>query len=179
MQTLFDIPTHESEITLLEELKAIDAAYAEGEVTPEQERRGGELVELCNSAELLRAEVKRLSAEVDMHLRYTRFLEKERRTKAVRDSAYKGIDAIYRTIKEAAEGDAQAPIDEQFRQCLYGLQAIKNDQDACNCNVHGWHGEGHHIQCPVGIAIEAQKRALAPIKEMGKPLYIDGKGGTK
>jgi hypothetical protein len=42
--------------TLLEELAEIDAAYAEGDATPEQESRGHEIVTLANAApELLTA----------------------------------------------------------------------------------------------------------------------------
>ena len=44
--------------TLLEELAEIDAAYAEGETTPEQESRGQEIVALANAAPRLLASLK-------------------------------------------------------------------------------------------------------------------------
>jgi len=52
------IKPNTSKQTLLEELAEIDAAYAEGEVTPEQEKRGAEIVSLANAAHELLGTLK-------------------------------------------------------------------------------------------------------------------------
>jgi hypothetical protein len=48
--------------TLLEELEKIDAALMEGEGTPEQEKRGQELVTLADAAPMMLATLDKLSA---------------------------------------------------------------------------------------------------------------------
>jgi len=52
--------------TLLEELAEIDLALTEGEATPEQEKRGQEIVQLTNAAPNLLVVVKELLDEQNL-----------------------------------------------------------------------------------------------------------------
>ena len=58
METKMEKKPRLSGQALLEELAEIDAAYADGEITPEQEKRGLEIMTLANAATELLAALK-------------------------------------------------------------------------------------------------------------------------
>jgi hypothetical protein len=166
--------------TLLGELAEIDDAHAHGAVTPEQEKRAAEIVELCNSAEQMKVEIDRLTKELSSQRSYTKYIEKEAHKQHRQFWAYKTIDDLYKSLKRDAESDAQEPFDDHYRECLYALYAIANDPASCTCQARGWHGEGHDSQCPIRIATDAPDRASAvwskAMKERNPSLYRNGKG---
>jgi len=167
MRTLFDTPNPPTQ-TLLDELEIIDTAMLEGEATEEQERRGLEIVTLCDDAPRLKAEVERLTKELERKRTYCKELERDAR-KARRELCnYKELSSVYMSIKQAAEADAQLPYDDHYRECLWGLQEIAADQDSCTCNQRGWQGEGHHSQCAHSIAAAAIERADAERRKAHK-----------
>ena len=155
MHTLFDNPESPPTQTLLDELEIVDSALREGNATPEQERRGQEIVELCNSAPHMKAEIARLTRELQSETAYRKECERAARA-ARRDLGnYRHLQSIYLSIKTAAEADAQAPIDDDYRGVLGALESIVSDPNACTCHVRSWHGEGHDTQCPIRIATDA------------------------
>jgi hypothetical protein len=156
MNTLFDnLESSQQALPLLGELEIIDKALSEGEAMPEQEHRGQEIVDLCNSALQMKAEIARLTRELQSEVAYRKECERAARD-ARRDLVnYTQLSSIYASIKAAAEADAQAPIDEDYRGVLGVLESIASDENACTCHVRGWHGEGHDTQCPIRIATDA------------------------
>jgi hypothetical protein len=77
--------------------------------------------------------------------------QKQRRT----HWAYKAIDDLYKSLKRDAEHDAQAPIDEHYRDVLDVLGVIASSESSCTCRLRDWYGKGHDTQCPIRIATEA------------------------
>jgi hypothetical protein len=102
----------------------------------------------------LQEQVGRLAAELKHERVLRRELEKQLRNLHAKTWAYKGIDDVYKSLKQAAEYDAQAPIDEHYRDVLGVLDAIASDETACSCHARSWRGEGHDTQCPIRIATD-------------------------
>jgi hypothetical protein len=139
------------------------------------------IVELCNDAPRLKAEVERLTKELEEERGYRKLVERDMQKLRRKSYAYKTIDDLYNALKRHAENDAQESFDEHFRDCLYGLQAIAADREACNCMARGWHGDGHDTKCPIAVATTASERSNAALSEglkAANPHYADRKGGA-
>jgi hypothetical protein len=68
---------------------------------------------------------------------------------------YQHLNSLYISLKADAEAQAQAPIDQHYREALGVLEAIASDETACSCHARSWHGEGHDTRCPIRIATDA------------------------
>src|ERR1700685_3859805 len=100
-------------------------------------------------------EVARLTRELESERSYRKQIEKDMQKFRHTHWVYKAIDDVYKSLKLAAEYDAQDPIDEHYREVLAVLEAIATDGTACTCHVRGWHGEWHDTQCPIRVATDA------------------------
>lgn len=140
--------------TLLEELQSIDTRLLDGTAAEDDENRGRELVELLNSASHLQAQIADLTKKLEMERSYRKEMERDARWARRELINYKSLRNIYISLKQAAEAEAQQPIDEHYRATLAILEAIASDESACTCNFRGWHGEGHDTQCPIRLATD-------------------------
>jgi hypothetical protein len=141
----------------------------------------GDQVSLDLGAPTLEEQIARLTRELESERSYRKQLEKDLQKLRRTHWAYKTIDDLYKSLKRDAENDAQAPFDDHFRECFYGLQAIAADPEACTCKSRGWHGDGHDSQCPIQIADEACQRASTALGEglrARNPYYAGAKGGA-
>jgi len=100
-------------------------------------------------------EIARLTKSLESERSYRKQIEKDFQKLRRTHWAYKAIDDLYKSLKRAAEYDAQAPIDEDYRELLAVLEVIASDETACTCHVRSWHGAGHDTQCPIRIATDA------------------------
>lgn len=141
----------------------------------------GDQVSLDLAAPTLQEQIARLTRELESERFYRRQIEKDSQKLRRAHWVYKTIDDLYKSLKRDAENNAQAPFDEHFRECLYGLQAIAANPDNCTCHARGWHGEDHDGECPIKIANDAAQRASDALGEGLKarnPYYVHAKGGA-
>jgi len=104
--------------TLLDELEEINVALTEGEATEDQERRGIEIVELCDQAPELLSQVKTLKQQLEAERSFRKEIERDAKKLRRQQFSYKDLQSIYNRMKADAESDAQEPIDEQYREVL-------------------------------------------------------------
>lgn len=121
----------------------------------------GDQVSLDLAAPPLQEQIAKLTRELEAERSYRRQLEKDSQKLRRTHWAYKSIDDLYKAIKRDAEYDAQAPIDEHYRDVLAILATIASSESSCTCHLRNWQGEGHDIQCPIRIATEAHPSLYA------------------
>jgi hypothetical protein len=118
---------------LLDELEEIDNALTGGDATPEQETRGLEIVGICNNAPAVLQQIQTLEDEITLEKRLRKEAEKRVLIANRKHFAYRDIQAIYSRLKAEAEHDAQAPVDEHYREVLYLNRELRTALQACLC----------------------------------------------
>jgi hypothetical protein len=101
----------------------------------------------------LQAEIIRITKELKLERTYRKELEKRMRRAVLEAENYKRLGNIYRSIKQAAETEAQEPIDDHYRSVLAVLAIIASDPTSCTCQLRN--SQHHDTQCPIRIATDA------------------------